>query len=1226
MNGNGPLDFDATIDTATFNRMLDEMERRLRGVGDTAVNEGNRIDDAFRNATAAVGAYLTLNFGKQIATEVGQVRGEFQQLELAFETMLKNKQLSDKLMADVVDFAAKTPFDLKGVAAGAKQLLAYGTEVQDIIPTMKRLGDVAAGLSLPFGDLVYLYGTSAVQGRVMTKDLMQFANRGIPVIDELSKILNVSKADILDLTSKGQIHFEHLRQVIVNLTEETGMFGGLMEKQSKTITGLVSNLGDAWDQMLNNIGKANEGAFESSIAAATVLVENYQQVLDILKVLVATVGAYKAGIILNTIAIKGYSQALGLATIKQNLLNIAQKASPWGLALAGITALVGGLYVYNRTLDDSGKKMQQFNETVSNSVSESNVLFDRLKKTTAGTQDRATVIRQLESIHGSYIKNLNLEKSALEDIEKAQRASNDELIRNLAIKSADEEKQQWYKKELDIIKQINAAGYDFNEILKERNNPQYNEYGRRIFVSYGQQVDALLANYEAVQAEKKRIDEVYQSIIEGFNSGLTLKPDDDFSNKIEEDKKTLSQKLKEIQQLYENYYRWAERYGKESADKQFKDLIKGGESFLEYLESRIKDIENKGVKTSQQRDDLSTYLLTRSDLIGEKTGFEKFVEDIESAKDRYKDLIDYIQFLKNQLNAVGAFDGSEDGYKKIEFLFEKLKEAEKGFTEESIKMYKEAVEKAADFAKRRLLIEQEYTDQVKKIDETTLGKEKFSEALEALKKLRDEKLAVLTEEEIKSGQAYKNIAGQIREIGRVEAQSYLATLEKQLKSLDDQSELYKEIKRLITSTKESLRSQTVDGINKVADGFREAARFAALFDEEVGNSLDGIAQLTSGIAQIASGNYLQGIIQSLTAIFTTVINSAENASRKAEETQQRILENIRERLSDINTLLEKQISLIDKLSGSDRIRAYGDSFKNLRNEIIGTLNQINNLEVTRKGFRGSENVNLDALIKTYRELFGNVRPGTGLPDIDLIERLISENRQAINDLYGELLRGDIDGKNAEELRLLIEQLETNTQRYEELKNRYNEYLTGTSAESLISSIVDGFASGKSAAEDFADNFEKLMKNAMLQALKMQALEIPLKQFYEQFASFAEDGLSSTEIGELRDAYNAIIGNAKDQWDQLQSILNISGSLPDDTNSLSGAIKGVTEETAGLIAGQMNAIRMNQAHALSLMDDQLAHLSEIASNTRYNRLLVDIKNILQSNSSNSSNQLRANGGT
>lgn len=179
--------------------------------------------------------------------------------------MLGSKEKADELMGHLVATAAKTPFDLQGVANGAKQLLAYGVAAEEINGTLIRLGDMAAGLSIPLGDLVYLYGTTRAQGRLYTEDLNQFTGRGIPMIQELAKHFGVAEDKIKDMVSQGKVGFPEVQKVIESLTNEGGKFGGLMEAQSKTITDQISNIQDTITNLYNKIGQSSEGIINTAL-------------------------------------------------------------------------------------------------------------------------------------------------------------------------------------------------------------------------------------------------------------------------------------------------------------------------------------------------------------------------------------------------------------------------------------------------------------------------------------------------------------------------------------------------------------------------------------------------------------------------------------------------------------------------------------------------------------------------------------------------------------------------------------------------------------------------------------------------------------------------------------------------------------------------------------------------------------------------------------------------
>ena len=206
-------------------------------------------------------AVLALGFGSQFAKEVAEATGYMVQLEASFRVLLGSATEARNMMGDLVNFAMKTPFDLKGTADAAKQLLAYGIAAEDVIETERRLGDIGAALGLTMRDLAYLYGTTKTQGRLYALDMRQFTTRGIPMLETLSKQLNVTTADITKMVTAGQIGFKEVKDAIWAMTDEGGQFGGLMEEQFNTIKGQLSNLGDAWYQFLAALGKAADVDF-----------------------------------------------------------------------------------------------------------------------------------------------------------------------------------------------------------------------------------------------------------------------------------------------------------------------------------------------------------------------------------------------------------------------------------------------------------------------------------------------------------------------------------------------------------------------------------------------------------------------------------------------------------------------------------------------------------------------------------------------------------------------------------------------------------------------------------------------------------------------------------------------------------------------------------------------------------------------------------------------------
>lgn len=334
---------------------------------------------------------------KGLVTDMINVRGEFQKTSIAFETMLGSKEKADALMAQMVETAAKTPFDLQGVTSGAKQLLAYGTSADKVNETLVRLGNIASGLSIPLGDLVYLYGTSMSQGRLFTQDVNQFMGRGIPLVAELSKELGKTESEIRKMVTEGKVGFPELQKVIENMTNEGGKFYNLMEMQSTTLSGQISNLGDAWDSMLNSIGEDTQGIASMTISAVTSIIENYKEVGAIIASLVATYGTYKAAIVVvnmleranimilrQAVAEKKLAAAANIvlsnsmaiaaargkifATVQKNIISTFKGAgkaltNPYVLFAAAVGTATYGLYKFYTRETEVEKMQKRYNET-----------------------------------------------------------------------------------------------------------------------------------------------------------------------------------------------------------------------------------------------------------------------------------------------------------------------------------------------------------------------------------------------------------------------------------------------------------------------------------------------------------------------------------------------------------------------------------------------------------------------------------------------------------------------------------------------------------------------------------------------------------------------------------------------------------------------------------------------------------------------------------------------
>lgn len=290
----GTLKFDITGDNSAVLRAFKGVQDGVAQTARVVEQQGQSIEDVFNRiksvATLAFGGFTA----KEVISTIGAIRGEFQQFEIAFETMLGSGQKAKAMISDLAKLAATTPFDMRGVVNGAKQLLAYGFAANEITETMRRLGDISAGLGLNLQDLTWLYGTTMVQGRLFTRDLMQFTGRGIPLTEELAKQFGVTKDKVSELVTAGKVGFPEVKKAIESLTNEGGKFGGLMEKQSHSITGQISNIQDTIEMAINDLGTQTEGLMNDALDITSTVIDHWKEIGEVILAAASAIGLYKA--------------------------------------------------------------------------------------------------------------------------------------------------------------------------------------------------------------------------------------------------------------------------------------------------------------------------------------------------------------------------------------------------------------------------------------------------------------------------------------------------------------------------------------------------------------------------------------------------------------------------------------------------------------------------------------------------------------------------------------------------------------------------------------------------------------------------------------------------------------------------------------------------------------------------------------------------------------------
>ena len=450
------IKFDTIVETAKVVSGFRDIQNAVHQTAAKVEKDGKSINDVISNIqnsmNIAIGGWSIGKFVNQMM----QVRGQFQQTEMAFKTMLQSEEKADALMKQMIHTAAITPFGVEDVTEGAKQLLAFNVAAEDVNKTLIGLGDVAAGMGLNLKDLVMLYGTTIAKGKMDTMDLYQFLNRGIPIADEIAKVMGLDVTNAIKEVQKqikaGKVTSDIFIQAMQSMTAEGSKFGGLMEAQSKTITGQISNIEDAIEQMFNDLGKSQEGVINTGLGVVSTLVENWETVGKVLMTVVAAYGAYKAAVI-TMIAIskaqvawesaKAFlSLAKSITTAKDAmaLFNLVSSSNVLGLVLGAVAAGVTMFNLFGNSAEDAATKTSKFTESANEASSKVESLVSILKTAKEGSKVYKDTIKELSNIYGNYgiaIDKIKDDESNLVDVKQQEIDKSKELIEQIKLEATE---------------------------------------------------------------------------------------------------------------------------------------------------------------------------------------------------------------------------------------------------------------------------------------------------------------------------------------------------------------------------------------------------------------------------------------------------------------------------------------------------------------------------------------------------------------------------------------------------------------------------------------------------------------------------------------------------------------------------------------------------------------------------------------------------------------------
>ena len=659
------LKFDAVIETAKVTSGFKDIQNAVHNTAETVKSEGESIEDVINKiknaANIAIGGWSIGKFVNQMM----QVRGQFQQTEMAFKTMLQSEEKANDLMQQIIHTAAITPFGVEDVTEGAKQLLAFNVAAEDVNDTLIRLGDVAAGMGVSLSEMVMLYGTTIAKGKMDTMDLYQFLNRGIPIADELAKVMgldvNNAIAEVKEQLTAGKVTSDIFIKAMQNMTSEGSKFGGLMEAQSETITGQLRNIEDAIEQKFNELGKSQEGIINKGLDVASSLVENWQKVGEAVMVAATAYGTYKAvlmtvtalqtlnnrilqqAVVEKTLAAAAginLSNAEAVAAARTKFFTLAQKgltaalketamatlANPYVLLAAAITSVVYAIYKFSTAASAAEIAQEAWNKSIDEFNKKAEERKQKIKELVSTIQDASSTDLQ-KQLSFDELKNIAPELTKVYDsVEKLQSADLSQFNTQLN-EMSDREREEGLKAQIKQLQEYAKALQDVSASAEAGN-------ARRVAVQGLKDNYGIEASWSLDKADKLN-DSILEYItkLEG-ELGKIQKAKDELSTPTEIEIKLAEKEYKQSKESLDYLSNFALAMKNDIERNPTKVPFDGGEA-----DRVISELESKADELRKEQRDNPI----------------QFTADKQKALDKYQELLGDIKRWRNTAWKQGTF-------------------------------------------------------------------------------------------------------------------------------------------------------------------------------------------------------------------------------------------------------------------------------------------------------------------------------------------------------------------------------------------------------------------------------------------------------------------------------------------------------------------------------------------------------------------------------------------
>ena len=1179
--------------------------------GEKNVDVTKQVEQAMSNmGKKLLGGYSI----KEFLSSMIRVRGEFQSMQTAIETMV-GKDMAGQLIPQIKELAKISPLTMSDMIGAEKMMLGFNIQAEDTIKYLKAISDISMGESSKFNSLTLAFSQMSAAGKLMGQDLNQMINAGFNPLQIISEKTGKSIATLKDEMSKGAVSAEMVQQAFIDATSAGGKFYNMSENASKTINGQLSMMQDALDSVFNELGTKSESVIMDGIQMTTSLIQNYETVGKVLAGLVVTYGTYRTAVMLVTAAESkhtlveiGLTNARLLARKAQLALNAAMLTNPYVLLATAVVGLGVAMWALSdsttsaeRALDSYNKKIEKLDTDEEDRKRTLEGLVSTINSEVEAETTKLKALKDIEELYPALFRKYVDEKGHIQDLTGFWKAYNEEVV-----KSRTQSKQAIVE---SLEQQIKSAEWAYNLAKKENNRSEMKVQVQRIEDLKNELANArkdVLSEINAqlevenrqetkettyqedlanAKAEWEKAKKGYEALIK--DQTATSKQVKEAKDKMEVSEKTykelggvtgsaltrqenLAKKQKENQEKLDGQLLSLHRQNqqdevslmKEGTEKKLKQIDLDYQKETDAIKKQRKEWEDaQGGKLTEEQ---TLVIDLRKELAGKKKDSDTSKVHEEEVKEYQKLLSSYQDYLTKRKNAEDKFnadrkklkDGGASDAQINELEYQRdetLKSIDNEFAmrEDSFKAWTDNIANLSLEKLRELLVQAE----------RELERSEFLNPNDP--KLAGQRAKVTSLKNTISEKSEKTNTSPNKR-SQKEWQDLYKTLSKVEKEFDEIGKTVGGTAGEIISAAGSIASSTlqmIDGITTLANSSSDA--------------MAGTAQAASkSIQAVEKASVILAIVGAALQITTKMFDlfGSDTTTEKYEEAK----EAYQSYINILDKVIDKQLELAESLSGDNAQAAYDRAIELVKTQseaarVLGKqyLNSGSSWKSHSKGYKEVDDMSAAGWADAAKALgmsvsqFKNAMGGrmTGL--FDLTDEQLAKLQEEAHIFWAQL---DSDTQNyanqiaegVAQVKEVLEQQMTDTTLIDvdTLRNDFHDLLTDMDADSA----------------DFADNFEDYMRNAILNSMLKESYMGRLEEWRKKFYAAMDDGVTEQEYNALKEEGQQIADEMKAQRDAMADMFGWESESTSQSSTSKG-FQAMSQDTGEELNGRFTALQI-----------------------------------------------------